>query len=529
MKIRTRLILLLACLLTAFGLSAALLQRAHRLEAESIFASLQDERGDLLDRLVTLTGQSLHSFANDYSLWDEMVEFVRSADVAWAAINIDASLANFNAQGAWVMRIDGSQLYAASPAGQPVLPPPPLDDPAFLERLHLEKSLHFFQESPAGLVEVRTAPILPSDDLKREQAPRGWFIVARLWNEKHLSTLADALQSRVTLDTIGAPVDGVPRIHLSRSLPDWRGRPLRVLHIAYESRPLARLLNGNKEESYLLYLFGFLVITVIVFSVSRWVIRPLHQLGQSLESGRSDAISALQGNPDEFGHLARQITQSFVQRDALRDSEERLRHSLDLRSRLARDLHDGIIQSIYAAGLGLESVRKLPTTNPAADQRLAACQQMLNETLWQVRKFIDALEPETGHLQSPAQSLTALAASMQSLQSIPISAELDPALTGRIGPHQELHLLQMTRELLSNALRHSGARQVRLALRALPDGLAQLEISDDGNGFDPIERTGTGRGLLNLAARAREIDAQLEIDSAPGKGARITVRFSPVV
>ncbi|SUS08008.1 Signal transduction histidine kinase [uncultured Defluviicoccus sp.] len=529
MKIRTRLVLLLACLLAAFGLSAALLQRAHRLEAGSILASLQHERSDLLDRLLTLTGQSLRSFASDYSLWDEMVGFARSGDAGWARINIDASLANFNAQGAWVVRPDGSLLYAATPAGQSAPPPPPLENPAFLEELRLKKNLHFFQESPAGLLEMRTAPILPSDDLKREQAPRGWFIVARLWNEGHLGTLAEALQSRVTLGTADTPAENVPRIHLSRPLHDWQGRPLRVLRVTYESRPLALLLEGNKEEAYLLYLFGFLSITVVVVGVSRWVIRPLHRLGQSLESGRSDAIGGLQGNPDEFGHLARQITQSFVQRDALRDSEERLRHSLDLRSRLARDLHDGIIQSIYAAGLGLESVRKLPNTDPVADQRLAACQQMLNDTLWQVRRFIDSLEPETSPLQSPAQSLAALAASMQSLQSIPITAELDPALTGRIGPHQELHLLQMARELLSNALRHSGARQVRLAMLALPDGLARLEVSDDGNGFDPAVRTGTGRGLLNLAARTREIDAQLEIDSTPGKGARITVRFRPLI
>ncbi|HEY8995823.1 MAG TPA: CHASE4 domain-containing protein [Lacunisphaera sp.] len=527
MKIRTRLVLLLACLLTAFGLSAAFLQRTHRLEAESILASLQDERSDLLDRLLTLTGQSLRSFANDYSLWDEMVEFTQNADPAWAAINIDASLANFNAQGAWVTRIDGRQLYATGPAGEKAPPLPPPDDPAFLERLRREKFLHFFQDSPAGLLEIRTAPILPSDDLKREQAPRGWLIVARLWNEAHLHTLAHALQSRVTLDTASAPADNVPRITLTRPLPDWQGRPVRVLHVAYESRPLARLLEGNREESYLLYLFGFLAIAAIVLSASRWVIQPLHQLGQSLESGRSDAINALQGSSDEFGHLARQITQSFVQRDALRDSEERLRHSLDLRSRLARDLHDGIIQSIYAAGLGLESVRKQSTTDPVADQRLAACQQMLNDTLWQVRRFIDSLEPETSPSQSPAQSLAALAASMQSLQSIPITAALDPALTGRIGPHQELHLLQMARELLSNALRHSGARQVRLTLRALPDGLAQLEVADDGNGFDPTEQSGAGRGLPNLAARAREINGHLAIHSTPGKGARITVRFSP--
>jgi signal transduction histidine kinase len=278
-----------------------------------------------------------------------------------------------------------------------------------------------------------------------------------------------------------------------------------------------------------LYVFGFTAIGVIVAGASHWVIRPLNQLAHSLESGRSDAIRKLQTHADEFGYLARQVTQSFVQRDALRDSEERLRHSLDLRSRLARDLHDGIIQSIYAAGLGLEGIRNLPTTDAVTAQRLIACQQMLNDTLWQVRKFIETLEPEGESTQSPGQSLATLAASMQSLQSIPISAELDPALAGRIGPHQELHLLQMARELLSNALRHSGARRVWLSLRTLPEGIAQLEIADDGHGFDPTVRTGHGRGLINLAARAREIGAQLEIDSSPGNGARIRIRFHPFV
>ena len=70
MKIRSRLVLLLACLLAVFGLAAGLLQRSQRLEAESILASLRDERSGLLDRLLRLTGQSLSNFASDYSLWD---------------------------------------------------------------------------------------------------------------------------------------------------------------------------------------------------------------------------------------------------------------------------------------------------------------------------------------------------------------------------------------------------------------------------------------------------------------------------
>lgn len=528
MKIRTRLVLLLVCLLAAFGLSAAMLQRAHRMEAHAILTSLRHERSDLLDRLLALTGQSLRSFASDYALWDEMVDFVRTGDEAWAAINIEPSLTSFNAYAAWVARADGSIFHVAAPK-QVAVPNPPFDDPEFLETLRREKYLHFFQNSPAGLLELRSAPILPSEDIQRTQTPRGWFIVARLWDETYLGRLSETLQSSVSLDRARPAEDAPPSIDLERPLHDWRHQPLRHLYVSYGSQPLALLIEGNRDESYLLYIFGLTVLGVIVASVSRWVVRPLDQLGRSLESGRSDAIRQLQEEADEFGHLARQVTQSFVQRDALRDSEERLRHSLDLRSRLARDLHDGIIQSIYAAGLGLEGVRNLPTTDSSTGQRIVACQQMLNDTLWQVRKFIETLEPEGESTQTPGQSLATLAASMQSLQSIPISAKLDPALAGRIGPHQELHLLQMARELLSNALRHSGARQVRLALLTLPDGLAQLEISDDGHGFDPAVRTGRGRGLINLAARAREIDAQLEIDSSPGNGARIVVRFSPSV
>lgn len=529
MKIRTRLVLLLGCLLAIFGVAVSWLREAQRNEAQTIIASLRQERSDLLDRLLTLTGQSLRSFASDYSLWDEMVQFMTSGDPAWAAINIDPSLPNFNAHAAWVVRPDGSTLYAtnAIQSGAPMTMP--LGDPAFLKKLREENSLHFFLRSPGGLLEVRTGPVLPSNDLKREQAARGWFIVARLWDEQHRHTLADTLQSRVSL---GPPLPGeeagAPVIRLHRVLNDWRDQPVQTLRVEYQSPPLAELLQSNREESFLLIGFGLAIISVLVVSLSHWVIRPLHRLTLSLETGHSEPLAGLRRSPDEFGHLARQVAHSFVQQEALRDSEERLRQSLDLRGRLARDLHDGIIQSIYAAGLSLESVRNLRATDPAAaDQRLATCQRMLNDTLWQVRNFIEALEPEEERGQTLAQSLTALAATMRSLQAIAISVDTDQELARRIGGHQEMHLLQMAREAVSNALRHSGAKEVRIVLQTAPDGLAVLEISDDGAGFDPALRTGSGRGLLNLASRARDLGADLRVASAPGKGARITVRFSP--
>jgi len=529
MKVSTRILLLLASLLAISGISVALLQAAHHREVRTIYASLQQQRHGLLERLINLTGQSLRIFASDYSLWDDMVQFVESGDTTWAKININASLANFNAQAAWVVSPDGRLLYTATQTPALATLDLPLADPAFLDRLRRERALLFFMTSPEGLLELHAAPILPSNDLKREQAARGWFIVARLWDEKFLGILADTLQCRVTLGP-AAPASEreAPVIRLQRVLPDWRGQPLQALQVEYVSPPLVELLKSNTDEAFLLFTLGTTIILVVTIGLSYWVIRPLHLLGHSLETGRTDSLAKLQQSSDEFGHLARQLSQSFGQRDALRTSEEHQRQSLDLRSRLARDLHDGIIQSVYAAGLGLESARHLRATDPAAAElRLATCQQMLNDTLWQVRNFIAALEPSEESTQTIAQALATLAANMRSLQSIGITAMADHELAQRIGKHQEMHLLQMAREAVSNALRHSGASQVRLTLHPAADNQAVLEVTDNGSGFDPALRTGTGRGLVNLASRAREIGGTLHIDTTPGKGARIAIQFSP--
>src|SRR5688572_5585726 len=175
MRILARLLILLGSLLAIFVAAATLLELSQRREAEVVRASVQVERRDLLERLVRLRGQSLYEFARDYSLWDDMVNFLRSGDRAWAAVNIDASLPNFDAQAAWVLRSDGTVHYSVTAPNQPELAALLPHEPAFLDKLRTEPEQHFFVRSTTGMVEIRTAPILPSNDVQRRQTPRGWF------------------------------------------------------------------------------------------------------------------------------------------------------------------------------------------------------------------------------------------------------------------------------------------------------------------------------------------------------------------
>jgi signal transduction histidine kinase len=92
-----------------------------------------------------------------------------------------------------------------------------------------------------------------------------------------------------------------------------------------------------------------------------------------------------------------------------------------------------------------------------------------------------------------------------------------------------LHLLRMLQEAVTNALRHGRARALWIGAEAQPaGGGVRIEVRDDGAGFDPqaVQATGGGRGLTNLARRAREIGAELTVTSAPGAGASVVVAWS---
>jgi len=535
MKTRTRLAILLGLLLLAFITGAFILHRLDKREAQQVFVAQQQERARLLESLLQLTGESLKTFARDYALWDEMAAFVASGDKEWAAINIEASLPNFNAQAAWVFLPDGRLIYGVARPAESRPQAPPFDFAAILPRLQQEQFIRFFVGSPEGLLEIRAAPIKPSDLATHHLPPRGWFLAARLWNEALLKSLGDVLASEVVLRPPGTKSPGEPKsfsIDLLRELPGWDERPVATLHSHYSPTPLARLQEHNEEEMLFIVGFGIAVIAVTLTALSFWVVGPLRRIEQSLEEKSAAPLGPLRRKKDEFGRLARLTEAFFAGRTALeKEVEERmraevaLRRSTQLRTRLGRDLHDSVIQSIYAAGLGLESVRGQLRHDPElAEKRVGAAVASLNQTIGQVRGFINGLEPESEPQPQFSLALQSLVETLQGLHPLRLKLAISTPATHALSEQEELHALQIARECVSNSLRHSNATGVEISLQ--PQGTQTvLSVTDDGKGFDPAQVSGRGSGLANIASRVREMGARLEIDSAPGKGCRVTVWF----
>lgn len=122
----------------------------------------------------------------------------------------------------------------------------------------------------------------------------------------------------------------------------------------------------------------------------------------------------------------------------------------DFAETLARDLHDGVIQSIYAAGLGLESaLSQMEPDQPGVQAPLQQCRQSLNDVIREVRGFITGLEPEQIHRQGFAQSLEALARTMQ-------------ALAHRLTASHEVHTLRYAEAKEEHTMLQSSIRAISL-------------------------------------------------------------------
>jgi signal transduction histidine kinase len=189
------------------------------------------------------------------------------------------------------------------------------------------------------------------------------------------------------------------------------------------------------------------------------------------------------------------------------------------RARIARDLHDAIIQELYAVGLSLQSLGTVVDDDRVrADLEVAV--DRLDESIAALRRFIFDLRPPVWAERRLERELRQLVREM----SLAYSAQVDLSCAGELDGISETTLdtaALAVREALSNALRHAQAQHIGVEV-TVEDGELRIGVTDDGVGFDPdaVER---GMGLDNLRQRSRQRGGDVEITSQPGDGTRVQI------
>ncbi len=228
------------------------------------------------------------------------------------------------------------------------------------------------------------------------------------------------------------------------------------------------------------------------------------------------------GRPLRSLGTVQDITEQKRAEDELQRRELELRQALEERERISQDLHDGILQSLYAVGLGLESCKPLiaqhkhKETAATVERAIAR----LNRVMKDIRNFIAGLESEVlqgGDLGAAVRTVVHTATQAHRIRC---RVAIEREALSFIPMDRAIQVLHIVREALSNIVRHARATRVALSIRQAPHAI-RLRIRDNGIGFDPAMATGTGHGLLNMAARARKLGTALSLRSAPGAGTTI--------
>jgi len=253
------------------------------------------------------------------------------------------------------------------------------------------------------------------------------------------------------------------------------------------------------------------------------------ELEQRAQDGRGIIVASRQtlrrttdGLPTSILEIDRDITESK------RLERERAVAALELqrqqeRDRIAMDLHDGVIQSIYAVGLNLEAASQEVEDEPAAARaHIESSIERLQTVIEEIRSYIFALRRHT-FADDVAAAIDTLVVDAQQSAGIVVEKQLDRELPA-LSDDMVTTLYHIAQEAIANTLRHARASRVRVSLRG-EDSSVTLLIEDDGVGFDPATVRGDAHnGIRNMTARAEAVGAELALESTPGAGSRIIVR-----
>ena len=293
---------------------------------------------------------------------------------------------------------------------------------------------------------------------------------------------------------------------------------------------VAPLLRLDKIMPFILLMAGATSLVTIFFGVN-YIVRPLQQLGQQASRIGTGDFAVVHAHVrgvreiEDLGKILAQMAQQVQHyQSALQAFLANMTRTLEEeRARLARELHDETVQFLIALGQQVQMAQRLLERNPTAvSERLQGLRKMIAEAVEEVRRFSRALRPL--YLDD-----LGLAPALEMLAHEAGATFASTGAARRLPAEMELALYRIAQEALSNARQHAQASRILVTL-TFDEGQIVLHVEDNGRGFQPpvrlSELSHSGHfGLIGMYERAQLAGGQLSVQSTPGEGTAVEVRF----
>lgn len=299
-------------------------------------------------------------------------------------------------------------------------------------------------------------------------------------------------------------------IPMDQGLSGWaakNGTTVVSNDVSQDSR-FVPLVDGEEARSNL----------AVPVTVKKQVVAVISVEGVELDAFDDSDVKTLETLADQLAVAVENIQLHRQQREQSRSlavAEER--------DRIGRDLHDGVIQSIYAAGLTLEDIASRSDKEPQeVEPRIGAVVGDLNQSIADIRSYIMDLRPRELQGRRLDDALASLVQYLEDRTGVKVVIDV-PVDMSILSEQYAVNLWHVFQEAFSNIEKYANAATVTVSL-TISDETLTLDIADDGDGFDlESAELGRGYGLPNIKDRAERLGGMLLIESAPGKGTRLKV------
>ena len=576
MKVQTKITLLLVLVVAIFlaglwGFRVYDKSKFRRITQERV-----SERQGAFDAFLDKDGEPLKVLAEYDTNWDQMVQAIEKKDQQWFQENVNAStLEGYQSNAVWIYGPDGTPRYSTNNAY--TSPPPfPILPEAFDQLFAKEPFAHFFVKIADDLMEIRGATVHGSKE-SRQPPGHGFFFVGRLWNKPALDEMSLFSGTKMSLMPVGERARKIGSdeenglIVFLRPLSGWDRKPLAQL-VVRDEMPAIQQLNRSSQRIVLwLFFFALVLLLSIYASLVLWVGQPLRLIMASLKRNDPKPIERMRSDTSEFGELAGTIHKFFEQRhdliremeerrtteDALRKSEDELRHSQKMEAvgrlagGVAHDFNNLLTAIIGYAELISSREKSNSIVRQNADLILKAGEQaatLTRQLLAFSRKQL--LQPRVMDLNQLVvdmeQLLRRVIGERFNLQTHPDAKDgrvkADPSQIEQVvlnlGVNARDAMPQGGKLVIRTAnvrLDEKTAPQISAAL--VPGDYVMLSVRDTGAGmdeetksriFEPFFTTkgpgkGTGLGLATVYGIVRQTGGGISVDSKPGKGSTFCI------
>jgi len=584
MKVQTKITLLLLAVVAIFIAGLWALRALDQQRFRQIRANRLIDTKRSFEAFLAKDGEPLETLADYDTNWDNMVQAIQTGNTKWLSENVsDETLVGYKAYAVWIYSPDTTLVYSrsaeldksvAEKRGNTKPADLPLPREAFDKLFAKEPTAHFFIKVADELMEIRGATVHGSKDHARQSPQQGFFFVGRLWNGPPLEEMSlfsntklnlvfDRERPREIVD------DGL--ISFTKTLPGWDGQTIAYLVVRNEM-PVVRLLNRSNERLIMsLFIFALVLLLLIYWSVVRWVSQPLGRIMETLKRNDPTPIERLCWDHSEFGEMARTTRKFFEHRDnllremeerrateeALRKSEEELRHSQKMEAvgRLAGGVaHD--FNNLLTAIIGYaELIATRTSSNSLAKQNAELIRKAGEQAAALTRQLLAFSRKQI--LQPKVIDLNGLVVEMEKLLRRVIGERFDlqshpDAENGRVkaDPSQLEQVVLNLGVNARDAMPRGGKLVIRtenvrldrttapqIAASLAPGDYVRLSVTDTGAGmdeetmshiFEPFFTTkgpgkGTGLGLATVYGIVRQTGGGISVESELGKGSTFRI------